>query len=171
MSIRNFIATTTLMLVTSIVYAVEPTQLYNISLTDTAGTFNVSARSAIGSVSPIKITQLDETKSTNCTMNIKDAGNINLAVTELNDTGINAAIYPISKTEDTLKLMLVFSKREDFSAEKAVKVNDTCVFANNVFTLTNVNWMGDVKLGEKTLIKLSKDNEFIISAEEIKETK
>jgi hypothetical protein len=76
MSIRNFIATTTLMLVTSVVYAVEPTQLYNISLTDTAGTFNVSAKSAIGSVSPIKITQLDESKSTNCTMNIKDAGNI-----------------------------------------------------------------------------------------------
>lgn len=140
--------------------------LYSIEVIDTDGVVNHSVFSVttpIGKVMPVKVTQENKDNSTNCSLSLKDNNELTeLNVEQKNSIGITSTVYPMSIDGDNVKLMLTYSKQDDVSSDKAIELSNTCHFANAVSTTTNVQWLGNVELNEKTKIPLTGKNSLFV---------
>lgn len=141
-------------------------QMYNIEIRETDGVVDTAVASFvtfIGKVMPIEVTQENKANSTNCSLVVKeDLGLTELNVEQKNKIGITSTVYPMSIDGDNVNLMLTYSKQDDISSDKAVALSDTCHFSNAVSTTTNVQWLGNVELNEKTKIPLTGKNNLIV---------
>lgn len=159
---KIFIASSLLVVSLSAFADVIVPPLYSIEVIDTDGVVNHSVFSVttpIGKVMPVKVTQENKDNSTNCSLSLKDNNELTeLNVEQKNSIGITSTVYPMSIDGDNVKLMLTYSKQNDVSSDKAIALSDTCHFANAVSTTTNLQWLGNVELNEKTKIPLTGKN-------------
>lgn len=146
--------------------------MYNIEVKDTDGVIVSSVfavTTPIGKAMPVQVTQNNKDNSTNCSLVVKDDNEIiELNVEQKNTIDITATVYPISIEGDNVKLLLTYSKQADISSDKSVVVSDTCHFSNAVSTTTNLQWLGNVKLNEKTKIPVTGKNNLVVFIKEVK---
>lgn len=164
---KIFIASLLAVVPLSTFAAVVAPPLYHVEIRETDGVVDksvVSFTTFIGKVMPIEVTQENKENSTNCSISLKDNQEITeLNVEQKNSIGITATVYTMSIDGDNVKTMLTYSKQDDVSSDKAIALSETCHFANAVSTTTNLQWLGNVKLNEKTKIPVTgKNNLFII---------
>ncbi len=139
-------------------------QYYDIKFTDKLKTLNASITSEIGQIRPVQVARINEEKSTECNIELKDnISTTTLKIDNPNDTGYTMTVYPMQIDGDYMRLMLVYKQRVDYSASEISYMKDDCVFANNVSHTINVNWIGEVKMNEPTSIALSKYNDLYIN--------
>jgi len=156
-------------------YAVdEIPKLYNFDFKDDKGTISFSLTTPIGKMIPIQIAQEDKDKSSTCFLTLNDEFETStLEAKQKVNLGITATIYPSTIKDDDIKLMLVLNKQEYIASESPhdpVKLGDTCDFSNSLSVVenTNLQWIGDIKVGKKVKVKLSNDNTLFITATEVK---
>jgi hypothetical protein len=103
----------------------------------------------------------DKNKISNCVIDVDDplAPPIPIEIYSATDSDTFVSVFTISKIRDTFHMIISLKYEEDFSTENAIKINDKCTIANNVATLIDVNWAGDINVGEKKTIKLPNNNE------------
>lgn len=140
--------------------------MYNIELRETDGVVDTAVASFItfiGKAMPIEVTQENKDNSTNCSLTVKDdIGLTALNVEQKNKIGITAIVYPMSIDGNNIKLMLTYSKQADISSDKGTLVSDNCYFSNAVSTTTNVQWLGNVEINEKTKIPVTGNTNLIV---------
>jgi hypothetical protein len=103
----------------------------------------------------------DSNKISNCVIDVDDplAPPMPIEIYSAADSDTFVSVFTISKIRDTFHVIISLKYEEDFSTENAIKINDKCTIANNVATLIDVNWAGDINVGEKKTIKLPNNNE------------
>lgn len=156
-------------------YAVnEIPKLYNFDFRDANGTVAFSLITPIGKIMPIQVTQEDKDQKSTCSFTLdEELGTTKFEVNQMVNIGITATIYPVSIKDDEVKLMLVYNKKDYLASEKPhdpVKLGEKCDFVNSltVVETTDLQWIGDVKLGKKEKVKLSDGNALFITATEVK---
>jgi hypothetical protein len=156
-------------------YAVdEIPKLYNFDFKDSKGTISFSLTTPIGKIMPIQVIQEDKDKRSTCLLTLdENGGSATLEANQKVDIGLTATIYPSTIKDDDIKLMLVFNKKEYVASEQphdTVKLGETCEFSNSLSVVenTDLQWIGDVKVGKKVKVKLSNDNTLFITATEVK---
>jgi hypothetical protein len=156
-------------------YAVnEIPKLYNFDFRDANGTVAFSLITPIGKIIPIQVTQEDKEKATTCSITLDDVdGKTKFDVKQEVNIGITATIYPVTIKDDEIKLMLVYNKKDYLDSENPhdpYKLSETCDFSNSLSVLetTDLQWIGDVKLGKQVKVKLSDGNALFIVATEVK---
>lgn len=163
---KIFIASSLAIFSLSAVANVVAPPMYNIEIRETDGVVDTSVASFItfiGKAMPIEVTQENKPNSTNCSLVVNDdIGLTELKVEQKNKIGITATVYPMSIDGDNVKLMLTYSKQDDVSSDKGEVVGDNCYFSNAVSTTTNVQWLGNVELNEKTKIPVTGKTNLIV---------
>lgn len=74
-------------------------------------------------------------------------------------------VFTLSQDGNKFKVALTVEYAEDFSTDKAVKIDKHCSFANSVTSVTEINWAGEVEVGKTITVKLPNDNEMYIKTQ------
>lgn len=135
---------------------------YTVNFTDKHNKMTGLQLLNVGSISYGGIGSMkDPNKVSNCVIDVDDplAPPVPIEIYSAADSDMFVSVFTISKIRDTFHVIISLKYEEDFSTENAIKINDKCTIANNVSTLIDVNWAGDINVGEKKTIKLPNNNE------------
>lgn len=109
-------------------------------------------------------------KETNCkSMKLVDEiSETNFLVNQTHPDQNTVMVYPVSIDKDTIKLVLIYDSQESKSSGTPLVISDKCSIGNILSTTVNMQWAGDVKVGEKTKIPLTNGDSLFVTATEYK---
>jgi hypothetical protein len=159
---KSFLAVSVLAL-SGLIHAAEiEDTVYTINFTDKHNKIIGFESLDVGNISNSGIGFIkDDNKISDCVIDVDDplAPPAPIQIYSATDANTFVSVYTISRIRDTFHVIISLKYEEDFSTENAIKINDKCTIANNVATLIDVNWAGDINVGEKKTIKLPNNNE------------